>query len=185
MTTFTALALDPGGTTGWAMYRATKMITPPDDAVDMRNPKPADWYDYLYEWYNEEWRVGHLEGSDHADDLLTLLELNHTADYHIVVERFTPRPGKVGAQLEVAPRYITICEMFAKERSSELLHQKVDLVLQNVGQAKPFVKDRNIKKLGLWSPGQKHAMDAMRHLLFYLVNGPYKRKDLLEKGWKF
>lgn len=178
MTTFTALAIDPGGTTGWAYYRATKMTDPFDEIKDgLNNGMP--------EWYDEQWKCGQLDNPDHADDLLLLLELNHTAETHVIVERFTPRPGKVGAKLEPAPRYITICEMFCKERNSNLLGHPTAMHLQNVGQVKPFVKDRNIKKLGLWFPGQRHAMDATRHLLFWLINGCYKRQDLLEKGWKF
>lgn len=171
MTTFTALALDPGGTTGWSMYRASLM--PVVDA-DEQSGLPTG----AREWYNEGWRCGQLGPGDHADELLTLLEMNHTAEYHVIVERFVPRPDKVGAKLEVAPRYITIAEMFCKDRN-------VEMHLQNVGQAKPFVKDVSIKKLGLWSPGQRHAMDATRHLLFWMINGEYKRTDLLHRGWRF
>jgi hypothetical protein len=168
MTTFTAIALDPGGTTGWAYYRATKMECPeilPEAKV-------------VYEWYEEEWNVGQLGPDDHADELLLLLETNHTQEYHIICERFIPRPGKIGAKLDEAPRYITIAEMFAKDRG-------VPLHMQMPAQAKNFVPNTTVKKLNLWYPGQKHAMDAMRHLLFWLVNGPYKRQDILKKGWKF
>jgi hypothetical protein len=67
--------------------------------------------------------------------------------------------------------------MFAKDRD-------VEMVLQTPAQAKGFVKDANLKKLGVWFPGQRHAMDAMRHLTFWMVNKE-GRKDLLTKGWKF
>lgn len=181
MTTFTALAIDPGGTTGWAYYRAEKMVDPFDDLKaypgDIAIADMSEIPQEAVEWYDEEWTCGQLGPEDHADELLTLLELNHTAEYQVIVERFVPRPGKIGAKLEPAPRYITIAEMFCKERGLEM-H------LQNVGQVKPFVKDANIKKLGLWTPSQRHAMDGMRHLLFWLCNGPYKRTDLLRKGWK-
>jgi hypothetical protein len=168
MTTFTAIALDPGGTTGWAYYRATKM-----------DPIYEDEY---LEWYDEEWKVGQLGPGDHADDLLRLLELNHTQEYWVICERFIPRPGKIGAKLDEAPRYITVTEMFVKERN--LLD---NYVLQMPAQAKNFVPNPVVKKLGLWYPGQKHAMDAMRHLLFWLVTGPYKNSqaDKLLRGWKF
>lgn len=171
MTTFTAIALDPGGSTGWAYYRATKMVGFDGSQSDDT---------FTTEWYDEEWKVGQLGPGDHADELLHLLELNHTQEYWVICERFIPRPGKIGAQLDEAPRYITVTEMFVKER--ELLDH---YVLQMPAQAKNFVPNATVKKLDLWYPGQKHAMDAMRHLLFWMVNGPYKRQDLLKKGWKF
>lgn len=44
-------------------------------------------------------------------------------------------------------------------------------------QVKSFWTDDKIKKLGLWIPGMPHAMDAMRHLMFYLMN------DLKDMTW--
>lgn len=41
------------------------------------------------------------------------------------------------------------------------------LIMQTPAMGKKFWTDDKIKKLGLWEEGQKHAMDAMRHLLHY------------------
>lgn len=41
---------------------------------------------------------------------------------------------------------------------------------QTPGQAKRFVPDAQLRALGLWKPGQDHARDAIRHLVFGVVN---------------
>ena len=48
---------------------------------------------------------------------------------------------------------------------------QVDVTWQTPSQAKFFFTDDRIKKLGLYQPGKPHAMDAMRHLLYYLGFG--------------
>jgi hypothetical protein len=67
-------------------------------------------------------------------------------------------------------------------------HGRVRYVEQTASMGKGFVTDEVIKKLDLWYPGYKHAMDATRHLLYYVVNSsdlPISyRHELLRKGWK-
>jgi hypothetical protein len=43
----------------------------------------------------------------------------------------------------------------------------VILVMQGASQGKGFWDDDKIRKLGLWKPGERHAMDALRHVLHY------------------
>lgn len=40
-------------------------------------------------------------------------------------------------------------------------------VAQTPAHGKRFWTDDKIKKIGLWEPGKVHAMDALRHLLYY------------------
>lgn len=47
------------------------------------------------------------------------------------------------------------------------LQEACKLVMQTPAMGKKFWTDDKIKKLRLWKEGQKHAMDAMRHLLHY------------------
>jgi hypothetical protein len=168
MTTYTVLALDPGGTTGWASYQA-EVMSYAALGDETQTPK--------YEYYDEKWERGQLAGIDHQKALYTLMGLKHTDEYYIVCERFVERPDNKGA-IDIAQKYIGVVELFAIDRQA-------NLVMQMPAQAKGFVKDATIKKLGLWFPGQRHAMDATRHLLFFLVNQTAKRQDLLDKGWKF
>lgn len=178
MTTFTAIAIDPGETSGWAYYRAQMMgINTTASATGTVGTGL-----YSYEWYDEEWNVGQIDTSKSSEDLILLLEQNHTQEYWVICERFVPRPGKVGAKLDVTPHVIGAVELFIDDRKL-----RDNYVQQMPAQAKNFVPNATVKKLGLWYPGQKHAMDAMRHLLFWLVTGPYKdsQSDKLIRGWKF
>jgi hypothetical protein len=162
---FRIIALDPGGTTGWATYSAVKI-----PGLDMLR--------------YESWHCGHLGPSKHHAALNQLLGMQHVQDYTIVCERFTDRVTEHAVDL-AAREYIGIVEAFCQER-------EVPLVMQMSSTAKVFTKDTNLKKLGLWSPGWKHAMDARRHLLWYIINGTPERhsalnkvkSQLLNKGWK-
>ena len=46
---------------------------------------------------------------------------------------------------------------------------QVTMEFKGAGLGKGFWVDEKIKKVGLWKPGQRHAMDAMRHLLRYMA----------------
>jgi hypothetical protein len=157
------LGLDPGGATGWATYSA------------MRIPglkAPGE-----YEYYEQAWTGGTLDDPKHHRVLEDLLGNQHVQGYTIVCERFDDRAQ--GHHVELVSReYIGVVETFCQERN-------VPLVMQMPAQAKTFVTDAALKKLDLWTPGHvhRHYRDALKHVLFYLVNKE-KRFDLLVKGWK-
>lgn len=104
-----------------------------------------------------------------------------TGDWDIVVcERFEYR-NTSRAGLEIVSReYIGVtslwCEIYRR-----------DLVMQNASQAKGFVKDKNLDRLGVLVKADKHAMDAYRHLFYYLINSPVMeempKNYLLQRGW--
>lgn len=162
MSTLTIVALDPGGTTGWAYFRATKLLNTEDQA----------------EYYDESWSCGQLGPGKHHKQLYDMLGLQHTDEYHIVCESFEYR-NKTRPGLELVSReYIGVTELFCQERN-------VPLHMQSASMGKGFVRDTNIKRLGLWSVGWKHAMDSYRHLLCYMINAAHVMEyDLLERGWK-
>lgn len=56
------------------------------------------------------------------------------------------------------------------------------MVFQTAGIAKPFITDEKLKIMGLWVPSKKHARDALRHLLTYMIQKE-RRVDLIE-SWK-
>jgi hypothetical protein len=45
----------------------------------------------------------------------------------------------------------------------------VPYTIQTPSQAKNLWTDGKLKQLGLWEPGKNHAMDAVRHLMYYLI----------------
>lgn len=151
------LALDPGVTTGWAS------IDIPDVSKDVDLTQAVG--------------VGQLGPHDHHSELYAMMELMQTSDFVLITERFEYRnKSRAGLQLE-SREYIGVAKMFYQERMRGLGQQAV---FQNASQAKGFVEDRHIKALGLWSPGMKHAMDALRHLIYFVANDKTMRPVRLQ-----
>jgi hypothetical protein len=152
------VALDPGGTTGWATYSALW--------------RPGTNKPYSY----EKWDCGHMGPEPHHEQLNIWLGMQRVQNYTVVCERFDDR--QTGHKVDlIAGEYIGVVKKYCYE-------EEVDLVMQMPGVAKPFTKNDNLKKLGLWQGTKwKHAMDAERHLLWYMINGEPHRHDLLEMGW--
>jgi hypothetical protein len=171
---YRVMALDPGGTTGWATYTAERM-----PAVD--GPE---------EYLKEEWACGQLGPDEHHGALFDLLGLQQTAEFHVVCESFefrnTDRRHRDSLNL-MSREYIGVAKLFYHQRMAPADFQQ--LRFQTAGKAKGFIPDsgpmanKKIKDAGLWYPNQKHAMDAMRHLLYYLTNVE-GRMDLVERWWK-
>lgn len=163
------IALDPGGTTGWATFTLT------EDAVH----GAFDW--------------GQMGPDEHHRELWNLLGMMHTEEYDIVCESFEYRNASRAGLVLVSKEYIGITKLFVEDRlatdSSGSLH--VTYTEQTASKAKGFVKNSHLKRLGLWSSkhADRHAMDAMRHLIFYLVNSPEWKgsetaQKILEHGYK-
>jgi len=133
------VALDPGGTTGWASANSLAL-----------------------EYY--QWQRGQLTG-EHHEELWHLLQV-HQPEV-LVIERFQyqRRDMERGVQLNIDAReYIGVAKLWAKIGACS----SVDLVLQTPHQRKVF-DDEKLKKMSLYLPAMSHAMDATRHLLYYLV----------------
>lgn len=152
---YRVIAFDPGGTTGWASYTAMKK----------EGVKPQFWESF--------WDCGQL-GQDkekHGYFLRKLLNEQELEDTVIVCERFNDRQSEHAVDL-VSREYIGVIETWCQE-----FH--VPLIMQMPSYAKGFVKDDNLRKAGVWSPRQKHAMDGYRHLIAFLVHKE-NRIDLLK-----
>lgn len=167
---FTAIGLDPGGTTGWASYQAE--LLPKGDFA------------------NEKWNCGQLDPPAHHDQLYTLLELSHTAEFHIVCESFEYRnESRAGLEL-ISKEYIGVVNLFAQQRGHPIscYNPMVHYQTAALGKVtnKSFIQKRHLQTLGLWFPGHenRHSMDAYGHLLYWLINGQYKRYDLLKRMGK-
>jgi hypothetical protein len=161
--TKTIIAFDPGGTTGWATWQ--------QDNVSI--------------WNEPRWSRGQLGPEEHHEELDQLLGLQHTMDYTVVTESFEFRNRARSGLVLVPLEYIGVMKRWVQANER---HGRVRYVEQTASMGKGFVTDEVIKKLDLWYPGYKHAMDATRHLLYYVVNSsdlPISyRHELLRKGWK-
>lgn len=155
----TIVALDPGGTTGWATYQAETLWN--------ANEKQ--------EYYNVKWNCGQLGPGQHHAELYSFLEMQRTDQYQLVCESFEFRQKARDNVVLDSKEYIGVVKLYHQV-------EHIPLQFQTAAMGKGFVTDDKIKKLDLWYPGWPHAMDATRHLLYFMVNS-MKRYDLLE-AWK-
>lgn len=156
---FRILALDPGGTTGWAAYSA--LIIPGIEFATIS--------------MSQRFTCGHITGDKHHVELENFLGSQRLAAFVVVCETFDDTASGHSVNL-MAREYIGVVEKWCQEND-------VPLVMQRPGVAKPFTKDINLKRLGIWKGVKwKHAMDAYRHLLWHMIHTT-GRKDLLETGW--
>lgn len=140
-----ALALDPGGTTGYAI---------------------GSWY----EPYNEMLlRVGELpftldELFKFIDDFISHAETNEA---HIIYEDFQYR-NVARAGLDLTPvKLIGIIELY-RERFEPF----VGFYKQTAATGKAFWSDDKLKAECIYARGRKHGRDATRHLMQWLSFGP-------------
>lgn len=152
------IALDPGGHTGWAVW------------------------DHTFGF-----RYGIFRKQNHHSDLYRWLENEcyRQQGVKIVSESFEYRnTSKPGLEL-ISREYIGVTKLFCQK------HLTVDYVAQTASMgkitARSFVKRANLVKLGLWDvvDGEMHAMDALGHLLYYMIHNDHPQKmNLLRQGWK-
>lgn len=169
MSIFRIIALDPGGTTGWATYTSLRMMNPVTQEM---------------EYLDEEFTGGQLGPEKHHDELDMLLGMQHVEQFIIVCESFEYRNrGRAGLVL-VSQQYIGVIERFAQERDVPLIMQPA-----SVGKItkKSFVRKENLERLGLWVKGGasvwNHMEDSYGHLLQYMIKNNIRREHLLDKGW--
>lgn len=158
---FRVIAFDPGGTTGWGAYSC--LVVPGMEQATI----------YL----SQGWTCGHITGPNHHQELENFLGSQRVTMTTIVCERFDDRA--TGHHVNpIALEYIGVIKKWCDEND-------VALRMQMPSQAKSFVKDVNLKRLGIWQGKKwKHAMDAYRHLLWYQIHGDLgRRNDLLQIGW--
>ena len=149
---FVLMAFDPGGTTGVAILNLT--------GLESGIPTPI---------------LAQLGPHTHRLELWDIMnEYNPT---HVVYESFEFR-NKARDNLELISRdYIGIIGLWSDLNPTRLYKQ-------SAAQAKGFIKDTGpnanvpLKRLGWYVPGKKHAMDAVRHLTYFLINGPHHDQEL-------
>lgn len=130
-------------------------------------------------WTKTEIKTGEISEDEHHGTLAYVIRFYEPE--LIICESFEYRNTSPAGLNLIPVEYIGIVKLVA-------VNILADVEMQTASIAKGFVKDENIKRLGLWEPGKPHAMDALRHLLFYIVNRTsepiYGSTDILERGWK-
>ena len=159
---FVLMAFDPGGTTGVAILNLT--------GLESGIPMPI---------------LAQLGSHPHHLSLWDMM--NKYKPTHVIYESFEFR-NRTRDNLELISRdYIGVITLWAMLNATRLYKQ-------SAAQAKGFIKDSGpnanlpIKRLGWYMGGKKHAMDAVRHLTYFLVNGPHHdqeiRQRILESAFK-
>lgn len=140
---YQVLALDPGGTTGWAVFEVHPDAMGGDPDIRIMS-------NILF------WEAGQFTGKqdDQIDAIVDLV--NHWPHARLVTEDFKLRqlnaqldPVEINATLRwaIRPRY---------------------WVKQHASLAMATVTDDRQKAWGYWLPGQEHARDAVKHAITFL-----------------
>jgi hypothetical protein len=140
---YQVIALDPGGTTGWALFQVHPMAMEGDPGIPVLSN---------IEW----WTAGEFTGKqeDQIDEIIELVESWPNA--RLVTEQFILRqlnaelsPAEINATLRWAtrPRY---------------------WIPQQPALAMSAVTDARQKAWGFWVPGKPHARDGVKHAITFL-----------------
>lgn len=110
-------------------------------------------------------------------------EIDTTLRVFSVTEIENEHHGRLYSYLDAINPETVICEGFDdRDRARETIsleyigaakcwcqHNAADYVEQSTSIGKEFWTDKKIKTLDLWVPAKPHAMDALRHLLYFLT----------------
>lgn len=103
--------------------------------------------------------AGQLPSDQFCDWLATI---GNQADL-ILYETFTINAETARKSPQPAPIEVIGVMKFLARRAG------VRIEGQSPGSAKTFVNNNQLRKIGLWKPGQDHARDAIRHLALGIV----------------
>ena len=145
-------AFDPGQTTGWCH------ISFHDGEIGAYNSGEADHF-----------QIGNMLFDNPA--LKSAISKKDIYDLNFVVEKFT-----MNSKITQSPWSLETTGLI---RYFAAIYQ-VPLHIQTPSQAKGLVTNEIIKKVGLWVPDQGHAMDAVRHALWFLM----VKKGALKEVWE-
>lgn len=165
------IGLDPGGTTGWALYTASVIHNVND----------------IPEYYNEKFISGQKGPGHHHLSLWRLLEQWTTANTIIVCESFEFRRNEKDRSRDNivldSREYIGVVNLYGQhfEATTSGMPGVFKIVYQTAGLGKGFWTDKKlavVEKLAMPKTRWTHANDAMRHLLHFMVF-KMNRQDLL------
>lgn len=140
------LCLDPGQTTGWALFGQAQLIDQGQVETDLN---PAIMAEHI------------------RDIQQRLLDYGDLGLDLIVFEEYRVRGNK--AKQHVGSEVITIQHIGAIKVAADMLD--IPLRKQTAGQVKAFATDVKLRRWGLYQTGQRHANDAIRHGVYYHLFG--------------
>ncbi len=133
------------------------------------------------------WAIAHLDlevtkdtisaGQAASDDWCDWVENNISEDWLLIVEKFTitARTAQMDTTGAVETLGVRGVMKHLARRAGATFNDA-----QTPSAAKRFATDAQLKKLGLWKPGQDHARDALRHLVLGVVtHGTGHARDVM------
>ena|SRR6266571_3635992 len=173
------LGIDPGGTTGlclWTPHNDNYML----DQVDTSLSDGSDlwiFHNYLKSTVfginarlsSATTRYGDPVPSDKLLILLERFDFRHEERYRDKIDY-------------KAREVIGVVKLFCWQQwyEDQANRRKIELVMQSASQAKGFWDMDKLRRVGLWKTSQRHAMDALRHVLYHRTF-ELGDKSLLEK----
>lgn len=148
------LAIDPGGTCGMCSYQVPPM-------ADLFYPAGVQAFQLTDEGC-VDWVRGYIDDN-----------------WVLFVERFFITPQTAQLSPEGSHRALDVIGTV----KNLARWAGAGFVMQTANDAKKFVPNDVLRRLGLWQPNQDHARDAVRHLVYGLVHhtaGPL-REDLKQR----
>jgi hypothetical protein len=143
------LCLDPGETTGWALFHHGKL----ESCGQAATPNPPDLVAAIRE-VAEFWQTL----ANHHPDYAKVLN-------RIVYEEYRVRGNKfkehVGSEV-VTIQHIGAIKVIADELG-------IGLTKQSAGMVKGFATDVKLRRWGLYQTNKRHANDAIRHGVYWLL----------------
>lgn len=151
------IAIDPGGTTGIAIWNGRHF------EFDEFGGSVPHWtlWDMLSSRYTT--MPGNQALQIVCEDFDWRLEEADRAEREDGTSAETKKRTKIDY---TAAELVGVVKLFAQSHDASLTLQKAALAKGGF-----FGTEHNdkIKRLSLWRPGMRHAMDALRHLLYYRV----------------
>lgn len=153
---FSILAADPGGTTGIAVavYSGTPNPTIEDFYIRTLEFGPKEHHNELWDFLCLRYNVG--------NQVLPIFR----GKKHLITESFEFRQNLDKRKVElISKEYIGLFKLFAQQTG-------VIYFERNASQAKKFVSDEKLDRLGILEVPKhpnRHRNDALRHLIMYLV----------------
>lgn len=145
------ISLDPGETTGYAIWDDSKLT----EAGQLATHTVKGSVNKLREWFSTQ----SFEGTFYNDkDVLVVME-----EYRVYSHK---TQDHAQSTLHTA-RLIGAIECLLTLRG-------IPYVMQGAGLTKAFCTDEKLKDWDFWIRGERHARDAIRHGAYWLVHGkPY------------
>ncbi len=106
-------------------------------------------------------------------------------DFHVEQRQLSYSHKSLYNYLSLVNPDIIVCESFTYQRRDKVDLSPVEMIgvvklycdlvegteykEQSPAQAKKFWDDKKVRACGLWLPGHPHAIDAARHLLYFMT----------------